>query len=196
MQTVAEKLHAANLRRQALEDQREKLNRELESLQEETRRLEEERLSQAGGLSEEEILDFKRALTIVAGLAAQQDVSFGGIHLHEDTEPEPDSTYKGYCGKDKEFKYSFDIKVDYCYDVSPGLVVRVDIKTKHAAIAALARSMISSSEYVPKEERESPKSHWSIDWDYHFKVTVKDPLSYDDYWKERHRLEETQRGFV
>lgn len=191
MSSIDEQLATIEARKQVVIEQKNKAYNELCQLQEEEQRLKQEKLAAEGNLTPLEILEFKRALSIVAGLVANEDVSFGGVYLKDE---EPEETAGGYCGKETTLKYSFKIKTDYCYDVSPGLRVSVEVLTEDKAIAALVRAMVDSTEYVPDDEKDMTKNSWRVDWDYHDSVLLKGAVSSEEYWKQRKSLE--KQGYV
>lgn len=164
--------------REELLAQKKEIEAKLFALEEEEKRLEAEKVAAAGGLTEENVLELRRAITIVGSAVASSDVIFADVSL-EDADPE--ITEGGYRGN-QQYPWSIHMEVSFVNDYGMGLKYAVTIKTRHPGIRAIVMSMLTSNEYIPDLEEGEAVSHWSADWDYHYAISVKNPLSEKDYW--------------
>ena len=177
MATREEKLE--NLKKQEVE-----LNKKEQQLYEERMRidyeiekLDAEFLAENSGLSRNELIRLRRTLTIIGGVVAADNVIFANIQIVDE---EPDATSGGYLG-DHTNKYSIRISCSFIEDYAPGLSYNVTIKTTNDAVKAVIRSMISSNECLDDEEEKKPRNYWNTDWDFHYKITLKNPMGEDEF---------------
>jgi len=151
-------------KRRDLEDE----ERELEwALDEARKRRERER---PDTLTAEDEKELRRSLTIVGEMMGNSDVNCGGFTL-EDEDPDEDHW-------DPKKAWSMSIQtVLYCSEiVGPGLSIRTTLKTKNARVRAIVREMITSTEYIDDNEKHLERTHWDIDWDYHARIEVRNPM--------------------
>jgi hypothetical protein len=151
-------------KRRDLEDE----ERELEwALDEARKRRERER---PDTLTAEDEKELRRSLTIVGEMMGNPDVNSGGFTL-EDEDPDEDHW-------DPKKAWSMSIQtVLYCSEiVGPGLSIRTTLKTKNARVRAIVREMITSTEYIDDNEKHLERTHWDIDWDYHARIEVRNPM--------------------
>ena len=175
MATREEKLE--NLKQQEVE-----LNKKEQQLYEERMRIDHEKqkldaefLAENSGLTRNELIRLRRTLTIIGQAVSSDDVIFANIHIKDQ---EPDETNGGYSGNHTN-KYSISMSCSFVEDYAPGLSYNVTIKTTNDAVKAVVRSMISSNECLDDETK--PRNYWNADWDFHYKITLKNPMASDEF---------------
>lgn len=181
MSTYDEKIAAiekglAQIRRREAE-----LMYEQEKLQNQLEALKVQRLAENGGLPEDEVNSLKMALTIIGKALSDEDVVFGCLEMVDE---EPEKTDGGYHG-DNTHRFSIHMDCGFVEDCAIGLRYNVKIKTKDEAVRSIVRSMIDSTEYVDDEEKDEPRNRWSINWDYHDRIILKNPYSREEYYKKK-----------
>jgi hypothetical protein len=180
MSSYDEQIAAVEAKQEELTKREAELAKERNRLWDELENLKSLQLAANGGLPEEEINSLKMALTIVGKAISNEDVVFGGLWLVDE---EPEETDGGYQRKLKH-KYSIHIECGFVEDCAVGLRYEVKIKTKEEAVRDIVRSMITSTEYIIEEYRSKPRNGWSIDWDYHDKIILKNPYNKEEYYKK------------
>jgi hypothetical protein len=170
---------AATAKRCALEDEEERLARALHEARE---RRERER---PDSLTAEDEKDLRRSLTIVGELLATPDVLHGGFTLADD---DPEEMERGYFGEERVRAWCLDIRTGFCLDVCPGLTMDVTLKTKNSRVRAIVREMITSTESIRDEDKHDERTHWRIDWDYHDRIEVRNPMSSEQYYAREKRM--------
>ena len=166
-----------------LQKKREAMLPHMESIFNKVQELRRKRDEDSGKLDPQEEIEFRRAMTVVGELLEREDNLFGGLEVVDE---EPDKELDtGYFGDRGPKKYSIDVQTNYVRCVCPGLRVYVTIKTKTPAIKRIVQEMVESTEYVPKEAKLDEKTRWGIDWDYHDKITIKNKMSSEEYYKKK-----------
>jgi hypothetical protein len=150
----------------------------LSEIDDERERLEKERLaSMPNDLSEEEEKWLRDEITVVGKLLESKDVVFGGLTL-VDEEPEEMNT-RGYFGEEHSKKFSIKIEMRVCTEWRASLSCSVTIKTKNATVERIVREMVAQEDGYP-EEPDCYRRTWSIDWDYHQRIVIKNPYVHKD----------------
>lgn len=168
-----------------LQKKREAMLPHMESIFNKVQELRRKRDEESGKLDPQEEIEFRRAMTVVGELLERQDNLFGGLSVvDEEPDKEVDTGYSGRHRSGESRKYSIHIRTNFVLCVCPGLRVYVTIKTKTPAIKRIVQDMVESTEYVPKEAKLDEKTNWGIDWDYHDKITIKNKMSSEKYYKE------------
>jgi hypothetical protein len=179
MDNYDEKLRELRLRELALEAEKSKIYAKFAEIEDERERLEKERLANMpNDLSEEEEKWLRDEITVVGKLLESKDVIFGGLTLL-DEEPEEMKT-RGYFGDEHSKKFSIDIQMSVCTEWKASLRCYVTIKTKNASVERIVREMVAQEDGYPDEEGDSYRRSWSIDWDYHQRIVIKNPYVHKD----------------
>ena len=181
--TMDAKISALEQEYAFLQKKREAMIPHMESIFNKIQDLRKKRDESSGKLDPQEEIEFRRALTVVGELLEREDNLFGGLEVVDE---EPDKELDtGYFGDRGPKKYSIHIRTNFVLCVCPGLRVYVTIKTKTPAIKRIVQEMVESTEYVPKEAKLDEKTRWRIDWDYHEKITIKNKMSSEEYYKKK-----------
>jgi hypothetical protein len=114
----------------------------------------------------------------VGKLLESKDVVFGGLTLL-DEEPDEMKT-RGYFGDEHSKKFSIDIQMSVCTEWKASLRCYVAIKTKNATVERIVREMVAQEDGYPDEEGDSYRRSWTIDWDYHQRIVIKNPYVHKD----------------
>ena len=157
-----------NKKEQQLYEERMRINYEIE-------KLDAEFLAENSGLTRNELIRLRRTLTIIGQAVSSDNVIFANIRI-EDQEPE--ETNGGYLGNHTN-KYSISMSCSFVEDCATGLSYNVNIKTTNEAVKAVIRSMITSNECLDDETK--PRNYWNADWDFHYKITLKNPMDKDAF---------------
>jgi hypothetical protein len=165
-----------------LQKKRESMVPHMESIFNKIQDLRRKRDEMSDKLTPQEEIEFRRALTVVGELLEREDNLFGGLSVVDE---EPDKELDtGYFGDSGPKKYSIDVRTNYVRCVCPGLRVYVMIKTKTPAIKRIVQEMVDSSEYQSEEYKLEERTRWGIDWDYHDRITIKNKMSSEEYYKK------------
>ena len=176
------KISALEKEYEFLQKKRDAMGENMSGIFEKIQRLRQKRDEDSGKLEPREEIEFRRALTVVGELLEREDNLFGGLSVvNEDPDKELDT---GYFGDSGPKKYSIDVQTNYVRCVCPGLRVNVTIKTKTPAIKRIVQEMVESTEYQREEDKLEEKTRWGIDWDYHDRITIKNKLSSEEYYKK------------
>lgn len=164
-----------------LQKKRDALDTNMNGIHDKVKRLRHRRDMEArDGLSKEEEMEFRYALTIVGEMLENKNVLFGGLEIVHD---EPDSKYdSGYFGDRGPRKYSIDIQSNFVLCVSPGLRIHVKIKTKTPAIRRIVRDMVESTGYEHPEDKMTERTYWGIDWDFYDHIKIIKKVTLEEYY--------------
>ena len=173
---IEERCVDVSRRKQEIEDEEMDLIRALD----EARKREEKKRPDT--LTKEDETTLRRSLTVVGNLLAGEDVMHGGFELVDEDPEEMDA---GYFGPREVQPYSLDIATGFCLDVCPGLSIKATLKTRNARVREIVREMITSTQHLRDEEKHAERTWWNIDWDYHDRIEVKNPMSSEEYYAKK-----------
>ena len=171
MSSYDEKLASLDIRRKQLLAQELELAKARERLWIETEALEAQRLIQSGGLTHEQIADFRKAVTQIVKTLSTEDVTHAVLEV-VDKPPEHQDRYN----RDADNVYSIHITCMYsvCDYPVTGLNYTVEIRTQNAAIIAILRSMIKQVG-LGSDDSVGPRARWFVYWDDYQSIVLNDP---------------------
>jgi len=177
MATREEKLESLKKQEIEVNKKQQELHEERLRIDYEIEKLNAEFLAENSGLSRNELIRLRRTLTIIGQAVTSDNVIFANIQIIDE---EPDITSGGYLG-DHTNKYSIRVSCSFIEDYAPGLSYNISIKTTNDAVKTVIRSMITSNECLDDEEEKKPRNYWNTNWDYNYKITLKNPMDSDEF---------------